>query len=202
MNKNLFVGIVGLGVLIFASCSKSSSPAPSLASSRATLLAGNSGSSKSWHLISITEFDKDVVTNQTATGTWTLTDIAACQADNVFKFTNNSTQDYQQSEGASSCNLGGGTPDPTILEKGSWALTNDGKNLIIDAIVNVTNTQLQNEDDGKNYFLFYFLLNQGVPFTINTITSTSLNISYSSSFTDSSTGDVIDYTITLTLAAQ
>ncbi len=161
MKSILTNAIVFAVILLIASCTKTETT-PSAAETNGTLLAGAKGASKSWSLVSITQ-SVNGGTAQSATG------IPACETDNIFQFFNNTSQSYTQTEGATVCTTG----DPATLETGSWALTDDGKSLLIDASVNVTSTQVNSEQ-----FLIYYILSQGEPLTVSQLTATSLTLTY------------------------
>lgn len=165
--SGLFIGFVLLAV----SCSKDSTE--TAAQSNAKLLAGNSGSSKSWNIVSISYTDG---TNSATYNATSSVPIPTCELDNTYQFSNTSSQTFQQLEGTTTCNSG----DPTVLESGTWALTNDGKSLLIDGTWNVTNTQSQysNEPFVVDMLLTY-AVSGGTPFTITQLTSTALTLKYS-----------------------
>lgn len=103
-------------LFVFSSC-KDEDPIPEY-EAKATLLAGEKGASKSWKLVSATvTFDGDTESF----------DFDACFLDNIYKFTNNTTQDYEASEGLSKCV----TDDPAIIESGTWSFTADGGILVV-----------------------------------------------------------------------
>ncbi len=170
---NSFLVFVSLAIII--SCSKKDPP-PSAGEANGALLAGAKGSSKSWNLTSISE-SVDGGAAQTVTST---SGIPACESDNVFIFSHTTTQSYQQTEGAATCTNG----DPSTIESGSWAFSEDGKSLFIEATVYPTSTQFQNED-ASGYFLYYFILSIGKPLTVTQITATGLTVTYPGTYTDS-----------------
>jgi hypothetical protein len=86
---------------------------------KAVLLAGDAGSSKSWKLVTITEKE--------GTGTEQTLTLPGCAGDNIYKFSNNAAQDYEESEGATKCD----PADVAIVEKGTWSFTLDGTKLSI-----------------------------------------------------------------------
>lgn len=167
-------------MVVLLSCSKSSTTPPSAAETNAVLLAGAKGGNKSWNLTSATVSVNGGVAQA-------VTNIPACESDNVFTFSNNATQEYNEAEGATSCASG----DPSTIEKGSWAFTDDGKTLLIDATYYPTSTQFTNEQD-----LPLFILTQGEPLTVSAITASSFTLIYS--YTDSSTSTTYAFTITFT----
>jgi hypothetical protein len=106
--------------------------------------------------------------------------------DNVFQFTYSSAQSFQQTEGASSC----ASSDPSTIETGSWAFTDDGKTLLIDGTVNVTSTQAQSTSEP---FIGFMILS-GQLLTVKTLTSSSMVLSYS--FVESTTSQTITIILT------
>jgi len=157
-------------VVVIDSCTKTETKTP-VATTNGTLLAGASGQSKSWTLKSLT-FSVPGSSSQT------VTDMPACESDNTFKFTNNSTQSYQATEGSLTCT----STDPATIESGSWAFTDDGKTLLIDGIPNITNDELNSTDHAYLYFL---TLSIHGPLSVSQISDTSITLSYT--FTISST---------------
>jgi hypothetical protein len=122
------VVIAGLfGILLFSSCGKSD-PAPLGAQTNAKFLAGEKGKTKSWKL---REFTYQIGTGATQTAS-----LPGCFTDNLYTFSNNDSQDYAGTEGASKCN----SSDPDAIESGNWAFTLDGLTLN----VQVDNTQTPN----------------------------------------------------------
>lgn len=175
-------------VLIIASCSKEKA-SPTLADSNGVLLAGAKGSSKSWKLASISES----VNGGTAQSVTPSSGIPACEADNIFMFSNNAAQSYSDTEGATSCTPG----DPSTIESGSWAFTADGKSLVIDGSVNVTSAQFQSTAEP---FLGYFILAEGQPLAVSQLTATNLAVSYT--YVDTSVSPSNSYFITLAFTAN
>lgn len=171
---NYFLLFVSLAIIV--SCSKKDSP-PSAGEANGALLAGAKGSSKSWNLTSISE-SVDGGAAQIVTST---SGIPSCESDNVFVFSHTTTQSYQQTEGPTTCTTG----DPTTIESGSWAFSEDGKTLFVEATIYPTATQFQNEGPSNGYFLYYFILSVGKPWTVTQITANSLTVTYSGTFTDS-----------------
>lgn len=112
--------LVALVGAIIAACTKDKI-VPTAAQNNATFLAGSSGSGKSWKMTSAS-FQQNGGSAQPIT-------LASCVQDNIFKFTNSTTQDFVQNEGTK-CN----SADSTITEQGNWAFTNDGKNLVVEGI--------------------------------------------------------------------
>jgi len=175
---NLSRLMAALPVVVLLSCSKSSTTPPSAAETNAVLLAGAKGGNKSWSLTSATVSVNGGVAQA-------ITNIPACESDNVFVFSNNTTQDYVENEGATQC----ATTDPATIEKGSWAFTDNGKSLLIDATYYPQSAQFQSESD-----LVLFILAQGEPLTVSAITASSFTLSYS--YTDTSTSTTYAFTIT------
>lgn len=183
MNKYKILVIAALvGWVIISSCTKDKivekivkvnvDPIPD---SLGIILAGAKGSSKTWSLTSAT-------VNVNGGVPQAITDIPACESDNIFQFSNNSTQDYQQTEGATLC----ASTDPTTIEKGSWAFTGDGKSLLIDGYYYPASAQFQAEQD-----LQLFILVQGVPLSVVQMSTSSFAVSYS--YTDTSGSTPVTY---------
>jgi hypothetical protein len=171
--------------MVIDSCTKNETKT-SAAETQGILLAGTTGTSKSWKIFSVAQS-----VNGGPAQTITAANIPTCEADNVFQFSNNPAQSYTNSEGASVCTTG----DPSSIEAGSWALTDDGKTLLIDASVNVTSTEISSTD---HEFLGYMLLAEGLPLSVTQLTATSLTVAYT--FTDSSGASPATYAITLVFA--
>ncbi|GHN01887.1 hypothetical protein WSM22_33760 [Cytophagales bacterium WSM2-2] len=146
-------------VIIF-SCSKDKI-VPSVAETNGVLLAGAKGSSKSWKLASTT---LSINGGAAQPGV-----ISSCTGDNVIQFSNNSTQDFQTTDGAVKCSA----TDPSIIEKGNWALSLDGKTMIIESEIYITQAQVN-----ANPSLLFFLLNQGIPLTITNISDSAFTFTY------------------------
>jgi len=106
-------------VLCFISGCGGDDPAPLQAEVLAKLLAGESGSSKSWKLVTLSE--------KNGTGADETQSLPGCWVDNIYKFSNNPAQDYEASEGATKC----ASTDAATIEKGTWAFTLDGTKLTI-----------------------------------------------------------------------
>ena len=104
---------------VFLSGCNGYDPVPLQAEVQAKLLAGEAGSSKSWKLLSITEND--------GTAAEQPLQLPTCWIDNIYKFSNNPAQDYEESEGTVKCT----STDASIVEKGTWAFTLDGTKLSI-----------------------------------------------------------------------
>ncbi len=105
--------------VVFISGCKKDDPQPLQAEVQAKLLAGDPGSSKSWKLVTLTE--------KKGTGADQPQSLPGCWIDNIYKFSNNAAQDYEESEGATKCT----TTDANIVEKGTWTFTLDGTKLTI-----------------------------------------------------------------------
>lgn len=177
--RKLFRLMTALPFVVLLSCSKSSTTPPSAAETNAVLLAGTKGGSKSWNLTSATVSLNGGIAQA-------ITNIPACESDNVFTFSNNATQEYNEDEGTTQC----ASTDPKTIEKGSWAFTDDGKTLLIDATYYPTSTQISNEQD-----LPLFILTQGEPLTVSAITAASFTLSYF--YTDSSSTPSTTYSFTI-----
>ncbi|MBN8575597.1 MAG: lipocalin family protein [Cyclobacteriaceae bacterium] len=118
MKLNAAVTLLACWALVFiSSCKKDEDPEPAY-EVQSRLLAGAKGSSKTWKLSSAS------VTYGSNTEDF---EFSACFLDNRYKFTNNASQDYEASEGATKCN----STDPTIVESGHWSFTQDGGILIV-----------------------------------------------------------------------
>lgn len=180
--KAIFKSLVCFSILAISSCSKST--VTSVSESEGVLLAGPKGASKSWILSAVT-VRVNGATAQIVSG------IPTCESDNVFTFSNNSTQDYTETEGATSC----ATNDPAIVEKGSWGITDDGKNLLIDASYFPTTAQFTTEQD-----LPLFILSQGQPLQLLEITATHYTIGYS--YQDKSITPAPTYSFTITFTVK
>ena len=98
-------------------------------------------------------------------------DFETCFSDNVYTFQNNASQDYNVAEGSSKCS----SFDTNTTEKGSWALTLDGKSIIIHA----------NEVPSEQYTFGY------VQAKIIELTDTSFKISF-----EGGSNPPITYTLT------
>lgn len=124
-------------VVIFISGCKQDDPVPLQAEVKAKLLAGESGLSKSWKLVT--------VTGKEGTGAEQTFTLAGCEADNIYKFSNNAAQEYEESEGATKCSA----LDPAIVEKGTWAFTLDGTMLVI------LNTSVSSNSNAFSFSQFF-----------------------------------------------
>ena len=130
------VGILAVG---FLSGCKKDDPEPLQAEVKAKLLAGDAGSSKSWKLVTITEKE--------GSGSDKTLTLGGCASDNIYKFSNNATQDYEEAEGATKCAV----TDATVVEKGTWAFTLDGTMLVIS---NTVLTSSQTAFPFSSYFSY------------------------------------------------
>jgi len=175
-------------VLFAAACSKSSTTPPSGAETAAVLLAGAKGASISWKISSISQ-SKNGAAAQSVTAASGA--IPACEADNIFTFSNNTTQTYVNQEGATTCTAG----DPSTIESGNWAFTDDGKTLLIDATVNATSAQFSSTAEP---FLGYLVLAEGLPLNVTVLNATTLTISYT--YVDNTVSPADSYLITLTFS--
>ena len=170
----LLAAIVGL----IGSCTKTETKT-SVATTNGTLLAGAAGQSKSWTL-------KSLSVSVNGSAAQAVTGIPACESDNIYKFSNNSTQSYQNTEGNSICTSG----DPATIESGSWAFTDDGKTLLIDG----TNFISSDEANSNDHFLIgNLILTQTGPLGVTQITDSSATLTYSFSYSGS------NYMITIVL---
>ena len=138
--------------LMVLSCSKDSAK-PSAAESNAVLLAGAKGQSKAWTLSQYTE-----AKNGAAAVDYT-SQLDAAFSDNIYTFYNNDTQDYQGDEGATKYN----SSDPSTMEKGTWAFTDNGKTLLV---------------EGTAYSANYLFAGISRPFSIANLTSVSFTASF------------------------
>jgi hypothetical protein len=93
---------------------------PTEAQRSAVFLSGKVNETKTW-IISRANVE-------TTQGTFDL-NFTPCYIDNKFTFSNNNDQSYELTEGNSKCV----TTDPTIIEKGTWAFTKNGKKINIAA---------------------------------------------------------------------
>jgi len=104
--------------------------------------------------------------------------------DNEYKFTNNSTQDFIQTEGTVKCNSG----DSTVMESGNWAFTNDGKNIVVEG---------QWFDDLSQEPAYQYIFTAlGEEANVSQLTATTFVVSYS--FTSSTSGAKYIVTATFT----
>lgn len=173
----MFLLLVAM-VAVIDSCTKTETKT-SVATTNGTLLAGASGQSKSWTL-------KTFSVSANGSAAQAVTGIPACESDNIYKFSNNSTQSYQNTEGTAVCTSG----DPTTIESGSWAFTDDGKTLLIDG----TNFITSNEANSSDHFLVgNLVLTQTGPLGVAQITDSSLTLTYSFAYNST------NYVITIVL---
>lgn len=117
MKQIRFFSVTICVVLVTLLSCKEDDPEPAY-EVKARLLAGAKGASKTWKLTSTT------VTYEGDTDTF---EFSPCFLDNLYKFSNNATQDYELSEGPSKC----ATEDPAIIESGTWSFTADGGILVV-----------------------------------------------------------------------
>jgi hypothetical protein len=156
--------LVPIVLSVVLSCSKETTSL-NVAQTKALLLAGAKGASKSWKLQS---------SNYSVNGgTVQSVFYNDCLADNVYTFTNNAAQSYAASEGATKCS----STDANIVESGSWAFTDDGKMLVVDGSFNNSLASL--------------LTSIHEPVNVVELTNTSFQIS----FTLSSPGNKVSYSI-------
>ncbi len=119
MIKNLLASFFTLSLVLFLSSCGEDEPEPLQSEVQAALLAGESGSSKSWK---ITTLSLKVGTDPEESFNF-----EPCFLDNIYTFKNNPAQDYEATEGATKCD----SIDPNIIEAGTWAFTTDGKMIIV-----------------------------------------------------------------------
>lgn len=144
----LFSLVIYAALVTLSSC-KEDDPEPAY-EVKARLLAGAKGASKSWKLTSTT------VTHAGGTETF---EFSPCFLDNVYKFSNNATQDYELSEGLSKCE----TEDPAIVESGTWSFTADGGILVV----------LTYDFTGSDAVLFAYFAH---PATVTELTENSMKL--------------------------
>lgn len=157
--------------LIIAACTKDKI-VPTAAQNNATLLAGASGSSKTWKMTAASYSQNGGAAQPIPLG--------SCLSDNVYKFTNNASQDFTQTEGAIKCN----SADSTVTETGNWTFTNDGKNLVVLG-------SWYDDLSTENEFLLP-LTALGVEAAISALTDSTLVITFSFSGNNTTTS----YTVT------
>jgi|GEM_PF-1619528 len=237
MKTSIRIASIAIVFLAIAfSCSKDKTITP-LAMTNGTLLAGANGQSKTWKIVSVTEVDSlnasasviaslGYINPDKTTYSQADNSIPACVSDNVYTFSNNSTQDYQLAEGATEgtamlCSQS----DIFLIETGNWAFTDDGKNLLIDANDNslysdTTEVKEIFNSNGsvESFMAYYYPLSSynnawGGPydsaFNVKQITATSMTLIYSRTtpqIYDSngdmivdSKGNPIPYTLKITL---
>lgn len=161
VTRTILLLIATAGVI--DSCTKTETKT-SVAETNGVLLAGAVGTTKSWTLTSITQ-SKNGGAAVAASG------MPTCESDNIYKFSNNSAQSYQNTEGNSVCTSG----DPTTIESGSWAFTDDGKTLLLDGTNNITSDEVQSSD---HYYIGYLILTQTGPLSVTQISATSVTLTY------------------------
>ena len=157
--------------LVFA-CSKEKA-SPSAAQTSGINLAGASGSSKNWKLTSVTYTLNGGLAQSLM--------LDPCVLDNLYKFTNNPTQDFIQTEGTVKCQPG----DSTVTESGNWAFTNDGKNIVVEG---------QWYDDLTQETVFQYFFTALGEANVTQLTDTTFVISYS--FTNSNGKYIVTSTFT------
>lgn len=140
--------ISAMFVLALSSC-KEDDPIPEY-EAKARLLAGEKGASKSWKLVSATV---------TYNGDTDQFEFEACFLDNIYKFTNNATQDYEATEGLSKCV----SEADAVIESGNWSFTADGGMLIV----------LANDYTDSDAVLFSYFT---VPATVTELTENSMKL--------------------------
>jgi len=166
--RTILLLVATMGVI--DSCTKTETKT-SAAETNGALLAGAVGSSKSWTITSISQSINGGAA-QTVTPGSSGNSIPTCESDNVYKFSNNPAQGYDYTEGTAVCTTG----DPTSIESGTWAFTDDGKTLLIEGTTNVTTTELQSTN---HYLLGYLILTQSGPLSVTQISATSVTMTYS-----------------------
>jgi hypothetical protein len=140
------------------------------------ILAGAKGSSRSWKMTAASFTQNGGAANSIS--------LASCVLDNIFKFTNNSTQDFIQNEGAVKCN----SPDSTITEQGNWAITDDGKNLVVSGF-------WFDDLNAESEFLFTFTTQEA---KIVSLSDTTLVVNYSFPYTSNGVTVTIAVTVIFT----
>ncbi len=130
------VAFIMVACVVLTGCKKDD-PQPVQAEVKAKLLAGDAGSSKAWKLVTVTE-------KQGSGAEQTLT-LPGCAADNIYTFSNNASQDYEESEGATKCD----SSDGSSVEKGTWAFTLDGTLLVI------LNTQISTSQTAFSFTQYF-----------------------------------------------
>jgi hypothetical protein len=166
MNRKILIySLTFLSLSLIISC-KDDDPEPLQAEVQGKLLAGEKGSSKSWKLTKLVYEDSDGTEDY---------DFEVCFLDNIYKFSNNDSQDYSAVEGTTKCNAN----DATTIESGTWAFTIEGKIVII--LPDLTN---------NGYGTFFSFLT--APADVIELTETSFKIKID--FNDS--GDIYSYIVT------
>jgi Lipocalin-like domain len=115
-----------IALVLLLSC-KEDDPEPTGAEKQGALLAGQKGKSKTWTLARGTVQETGEAVQSFNFNT--------CFKDNVYTFSNDPAQSYVNNEGASKCE----SNDPSEIEKGTWAITLDGK-IVIVAVSSISNT--------------------------------------------------------------
>jgi hypothetical protein len=162
MNNIKGIIVVAFFVIVVVSCSKDKI-LPSVAETNGAILAGSKGSSKTWKISS--------VSGTVNAGNEQTLSIGSCFLDNIYVFSNNVSQDYKNTEGSVKCN----STDSTLVEKGSWAFTSDGKSLLI---------------DGAPYSNQNLFTTLGLPVSVEKLTDASMRLSFA---TDSGGNHIIIY---------
>lgn len=119
MSKRNWYLALTVSVFVLLSSCKEDDPEPLKAETQASLLAGPKGSTKSWKLSSAT-FQEAANPSETI-------ELVDCVLDNIYIFSNNESQSYRATEGATRCDAA----DPDLVEAGTWTFTLDGKILIV-----------------------------------------------------------------------
>jgi len=181
------VAIVLCSLLVLTGCKKDD-PAPLEAEVKGKLLAGEKDASKGWRLIGLT-----FATSSSPAQSQTL---IGCFADNIYTFSNNSSQDYQASEGASKC----GTDSPDVIEKGNWAFTLDGLivNIVVDETISAQglfSTEVLFEGDADGNLTDAYIIGYPYPASVVSLTETGLTLEMNRAI---GTTSKIKYTLTFT----
>ncbi|NJN42438.1 MAG: hypothetical protein HC811_09665 [Flammeovirgaceae bacterium] len=119
VSRLISVALLLSAIVVFNSGCKEDDPVPLGAETNAKLLAGEPGQSKTWKLT--------LGTIQIDGGPIQAFGFSACTLDNLYKFTNNASQDYEATEGTAKCD----PADPNLIERGNWAFTLDGEIVIV-----------------------------------------------------------------------
>jgi hypothetical protein len=161
----------------FLCACKKEDPKPSVIAIDTNLLAGESGGSKTWLLTSIT-----TVSFTGQTGSVSLT---SCITDNLYKFSNNGDQTYEVTEGGTKCI----PSDPDVIESGNWALSPDGKVVMI----------LSNSISNQSSTVFSF---EGLAFPaeVLNLTDSTFQIQMNYTLTQGAVSQISTYTLSFVKA--
>jgi hypothetical protein len=128
-NLRLFTLFTVYAFVFLSACKEEEDPAVIV---KARLLAGNTGQSKSWILTTFTaKVNTDPILNL-----FDEFELEGCMKDNIYTFTNNTTQNFECTEGATKCS----TEDTDLVEEGAWFLTNDAKGATINLNLSTLDT--------------------------------------------------------------